>query len=284
MRLVGLHDELLRFSDQYRSTFSAADSLPFKRWGGDPTGVSIQHQDGKTDENRVTVRAMTHNVRALGGDIHQADQLVESSQIDRSENASRGLSRVLKDIIRTAISFRRSGKGTYAMGNELVELAEAALGTAVKVGSERALLVELTKTWSTIQKSPFSSLWPSLTLKEMFDKLFSAKRPEKVEETKGDSVADDPLLFSPVLFRDVLDAIASDVRSKIERMSSDDNGPLIRGRSDENSLPMEIDRAEVEATARRMVALLDVMPSSWLPDLGTMKDILGKRVARFSSR
>jgi hypothetical protein len=221
------------------------------------------------------MRAITQDVRAVGRDIHQADQLVESSQIERSEESFRGLSRVLKDIIDTAISFRRSDGGTSESGNELVALAEAALGTAVKMGSERALLVELTKTWGTIQKSPFSSLWPTLTLKDMFGKLISAKRPEDAEETKGDSITDDPLLFSPVMFRDVLDAIASDVRSKLDRMSSDGNSPHVRGASKEKNLPKDIERAEVEATARRMVALLDVMPSSWLPDLGTMKEILG---------
>jgi hypothetical protein len=273
---VRLHEDLLRLSDEYRSAFSSAESLPLTRRGGDAAANSTKHQDRRRDdEDRVTIRAITHNVRALGKDIHQMDQLVESSQIERSEESFRGLSRVLKDIIHTAISVRRSGGGTYETGQELVELAEAALGAAVKMGSERALLVELTETWSTIQKSPFSSLWPTLTLKDMFGKLFSARSPEEAVVTKGDSITDDPLLYSPVMFRAVLDAIASDVRSKFDQMSQDGNAPHVRGASEENSLYKDIDRAEVEATARRMVALLDVMPSSWLPNLGTMKEILG---------
>jgi hypothetical protein len=220
---------------------------------------------------------MARDVRALSRELHQADQLVEVAQLDRSDASFRDLSRVLQEMIRHAVATHKS-RSAEAVREELVGLAEVALGAVVKLGSERTLLVELTKTWSTIQKSQFSSLWPVTSLKELFGRLLSAGGSAETEERQESRALahQDPLISSPELFRDVLDAIAWSVKSKLDPCSSEELGSRQQSHSLEPVIPVDIDRVEVEATARRMVALLDVMPSSWAPDLESMKDILGE--------
>jgi predicted RNA-binding Zn ribbon-like protein len=275
-KLRGLHGDLVRLTRSYRAAFST-EQLPFMNRTEHPDIVNIVYQD-RNDERRAILRAMTRDVRALSREPHQADQLVEASQLEQSDGSFRDLSRVLREVIRHTVSTHKS-RGTDAVRDELVGLAEAALGAVVKLVSERALLVELTKTWSTIQKSPFSSLWSVTSIKELFGRLFSAGGSGETEDRpEGRALAhEDPLIFSPELFRDVLDAIASNVKSKLDpKFSEELGGKRQHGPSTEPVIPADIDRVEVEATARRMVALLDVMPSSWVPDLETMKDILGK--------
>jgi len=190
-----------------------------------------------------------------------------------------------------------NGRSTTATGStgasrELIGLAEAGLAALVKLRSDRSLVVESTKTWgqqrlsssssdstsaaAASSSSPFQAFINTVRrhLGE-YDRAAQRGQDEDQDDQDGDdddekigptAHADPDLGVTQRLFSVVIDAVVSHANAEAEKSSSSSAAD-----PDEEANRR---RNVYEQASRRMIALLDVMPSSWLPDTAIVQQIM----------
>ena len=312
--LLKLNSMVIQMAKDYRSVFSEQGSIQkLVSDNSQPRSpIRIQYQD-KHDERAAIVRSAARNLQNVFSDIHQADRFVDWEQIRSSEEMYRSLSLSLQDLIfRTAklcLELDNSHtpneiNGLSETGRDkdaLLGLAEEGLSALAKFGSDRALNVESTAKWGTsrVRSAPnhlssdedeplhlFASPMKAFIRKllhggpqtsspsdEPNDAWSDNDEASETKNVRKERMAhEDPKLgVTQKLFGIVMNAIASDVRDLAGSET------IIAGKvsdGDETDGRSEAERVQIERTARRMVELLDIMPTTWLPDTESLKAVL----------
>jgi hypothetical protein len=253
-RLLALQQQLIGSAREYRSFFSTQqEDTP----NAAPNQIiHIAHSDPE-ERNRAILRQLR---KELASDLHYSDTLVEFSQIEQTEDVFRSLCRMLQDLIEAASydfvqessdnKFRRHDSDAVA-DEKQTDLAELALRTLAKLTLDRTLLVESTRNRQTYpQSADSSSHWPSLwgIFGPSKEDDFAAQQPAQQQTTI--LASDDPAIgVTHQQFAIVMQMIASTAAT-------------------------ESNRHALETTARRMVDLLSVLPSSWQQGAETLKLVL----------
>lgn len=270
--------------------------------------IRIEYHD-ENAKHKAMIRSMARQVRTTFKDIHDKTDIVVTMQhVYDTEDAFRNLCRALQKTIKLATELHKlnikdryinnNNTETDEIGNikggddddsgELIDLAEASLAALAKVRSDRALLVESTRTWtannlafeasaaasddggysgsSRRTNSPWMSFVQSLLSPSPEDSNNVDRNNSISSRYRGSKQVmahEDPILgVTQALFATVMDALAAQASSL---QNYDDNNSSIRQQSQQKHL---------QKTSRRMIALLDAMPSSWIPDEEVVKRVL----------
>lgn len=288
-QLISLFQDLVRLSSQYRTQFQKGDIslLPYDSLRDLPLGKFL--------EKRI--------VAALKG-IHEPDAPIDWKQIQKTEEDFRSLCRVLQYMCSISCSLTNvSQYGNNTDSRKYVDLAELLFLQLVQLAQGRSLLVESTRKWSNTLKAiqPANTTYNGYGDKATQSAIggwFSRfvgnfvpyikitvpeEKPVTVSERDASTtVLDEPFsipnqedsdLHSPKrLFRRVMSCIASTVRkSAVDEL----NGETSEGyKAAKETAKNPVEQQAYEATARRMLDLLDRMPSSWTPDTEAIRYIM----------
>lgn len=257
--LISIHHSLLRLVRDYRGHFSS-EHLFDTSSSSRGAAVRVTYQD-KTQQLKAVIRQMMQQIRFLFDDIHKADDIVEWSRIIETEESFRGVCRALQDIVRTSVELSHM-QDDNDVGQAYLDLAEFALSTLARSVSDRALLVESTKTWSSKMRLSSSN---SNTVMGRLSSLFVEEREEQLPTSPMPLAHEDESLGATQrLFRSVLTRIVSIIEDQVQ---------AAKEQSQDGKLAPE-DRKQIESTSRRLTALLDAMPSTWVPDTANMGKVL----------
>jgi hypothetical protein len=276
-RLLGLHQEFVRFTKEYKQVFSSNPVVGMKNL------ANLNITDWK-QEKKVLMQSLMDHLQKVFHDVHQADTPTEWSQIEKTEDLFRSLCRLTHSMIVLATELYREEDAEIT---EYSELAESALRDLVKFQSERALLVDATKKWgaqarsltNTTLRSPQSlneeeTSSRTVSIQSWIHNLlggFPGTASEEKSEEKGESEvsvfddagmahADPTIGATQPLFRLVIESIASAVQKDAEA-SEDDPRHARTGKT-------------YAATAERMVNLLEAMPPTWIPEPLIVDEVL----------
>ena len=240
-RLVALQQSLVHLAKDYRAILSpqsnAVDNLQMK----EDEFKSVK----KPKSFRKLVQTLAKRMKKALDGIHESDTPIEWSQIEETEDSFRGIFRVLQETV--SLSAQLCKYCDWEASPGLVNLSEIALRSMLVFQSDRALVAESAKTWSS-QSSSDKEIKSYL---EFFSPTGgteddSSPMPEFVLAHN-----DPKLKVSADLFLLVMEALAA---------------------VDESS-KKTIDGGHIDAsTASRLVELLDLFPPNLVPstDMGTL--------------
>lgn len=254
-RLAALHRDVVRIAQDYRGHFSTEPLVLARR-----PSVFIDYRD-EQERQRAILRSIGRQIREIFTEIHRSDGFVQWKQLQATEDLFRGLCRALQDLVRTCTQLRQLGDDSDA--EIYLDLAELALGTLVKLGSDRSLLVESLRTWSEPALRSDGTRLSSVS--SFFGSLFGGQSASKSEVP----VDIGPLAHEDAEWGATQDLFAAVVQAIAAGVETEADGPPMVGTDISES-----QREMYEAASRRMVGLLDVMPSDWLPNADVMKQIL----------
>jgi hypothetical protein len=288
-RLLGLHQEFVRLTKEYKQVFS---SDPVVKMGN---LANLNIQDWR-QEKKVLMKTLMDHLQTVFVDVHQADKQTEWAQIEQTEDVFRSLCRLTRAMIVLATELYREEDSEIS---EYSELAESALRDLVKFKSERALLVDTTKKWSTQASSIASTTlrspnsldevetssrtwsvqnWFQEVLRSFNGPTTKKEKSEENGELEGLAFDDsemahkDPTLgATQPLFRMVIESIASTVQ-KDAAVPEDE---LRRSKREK----------KYAATGERMLNLMEAMPPTWVPEPPIVDQVLAvlSRVGTFES-
>jgi len=301
--LEGLLGNLMRLAKDYRRAFVGAvpaegrddgsSSSSASGAGGDGLQEPLRriirvHYQDEGQKKRAMWRSRTRQIRSAFGDVHADATLVTTDRVRDTEETFRKLCQALQGTIGRAVELQdlcsssNSNRfeentvesSTRLADGELIDLAEAALAALVKLRADRGLLVGSSKTWIATQHDPLppptsmTSYWASLVRKIFNDNLekktaadfTSDDRNSEKENSDGLMVHEDPAFgVTQSLFATVMNAVAAPA------------GTLATSYSPQSPPPSQ---EQLESISQRMIALLDVMPSTWIPDTEVVKLVM----------
>jgi hypothetical protein len=275
-RLLGLHQEFVRLTKEYKQEFSSDPVVEMGNLGDHDFG------DWKKEKQALMQTLMDH-LRTVFDDVHQADKPTEWAQIEETDALFRSLCRITRSMIVLGTELYIDEEQKIA---EYSVLAESALRDLVKFQSERALLVDATKKWSKQARSIANT---TLRSPESLDELETSSRTFSVqrwiqsflgsfpgtttEEKSAEKVQSGPVFDEAGMgHRDPnLGATQSLFRLVILNMASavqkDDDVP-------EDELSRSKRQKIYAATAKRMLDLMEAMPPSWVPEPPIVDQVL----------
>ena len=251
-RLVALQNKLLRLAKEYRSYFSVESATAELK-------VPNIHAGKESSNQREVLETSINYLKLALDDMHRSDTPIEWSQIEQTEDLFRGISRTLQETIMLPTYLCRIDENTEDTPL-FVDLAENALRNLLSLRSERAILVEATKSWGSKLKNvpvPSADQQPRATsplkvwISTVFDSFHSNPASEEIEPSGTGLLAhEDPSLGgSQNLFCAVMECVS--LQGQVE------------------------DRKTIALTAGRLVQLLDLMPSTmWKNSTDLVKLVL----------
>jgi hypothetical protein len=283
-RIFSLQQDFMRLALRYRKHFQKDATAPLE---DDDKGVL------------PSCRILQKRILDVLKGIHKPDAPVDLKLLQDTDEDFRSLSRVLQHMGSISCSLTNLSQYYDTDSREYVDLAECLVLQLVKLDQDRSLLVESAKNhWTGNSKEPPVSALPASTngddeesppqqqssVTGWFSRLVEGLVPSfHVAEQQADApgaatleleqatapVEVDPAFTIPQddislqatkrLFRNVMASIASTVRRWGTEEQQNSFSPA-------TATMVVDDRSAYETTARRMMDLLDRMPSSWAPD------------------
>jgi hypothetical protein len=232
--LVTLVESLLPLAREYGAVFSRRD---------------IATQLVKKKDNGEGMESIREQLKDSLDGIHKSETPIELSQILKTEDMFREISRLLQDLVRLSAKEAVSCKSVEWI-NRSLDLGELALRCLVALGSERALVVDSAR--KRIATLPPQWAAPLRWVKSLFNE---APPLQLVSDAMAHK--DPNFVASANLFHVLMGAVASTV---LDRANTD--------------------RDYVSSTASRVIALLEILPPTLVP----IPPELGRLVLEMFSR
>jgi hypothetical protein len=252
---VDLQNSLLRLAKDYRGFFAPDAAVDAKQ-------IEAIRVTEKSSNQKKVLETILKQLKSSLDDIHKSDAPIEWSQIQETEDRFRGICRALQETIMLPSYLCRIPENSAVL-SDFVDVAELALRSLLSIRSERAILVESTRKWSSktkpvsvppLDQPPRSSFPLKVWISTLFDSFPRTGSAVDKDQTSSVPVAgllahEDPSLGAPQnLFRAVMESIAFTVQDKKNRLA-------------------------VGKAANRLVEIHDLMPSAlWLhsPELAKL--------------
>lgn len=272
-RIISIPRHLFRFVKDYRAVFSS--SVPEQKGLTSTdltTKIGIKYED-ETERKKALLRSIIHRIRNefIKSDLHNADTLVDFAKIENTENLYRSMCRLLQGIIK--VSSKLASFHQYKNFNEFVDLAELALRSLAKLTSDRAILVEATRQWSDKNLSKYTPRNENFllgNLRKILDALLVTDVERKIPDNLGSLASHDPSLgVTPEHFAIVMTGISDLAFNETSR-----NVNREAGHATSTSTRVDFDRKVAERASKRMISLLNIMPSTTSPHPEALKQVL----------